>query len=292
LPEGDTIHKLAARLGPVLAGRRIEGLFLRARGWVRHLRGARIGKIEALGKHLLIPLGLEDPGLQDPRWVVHVHLGMRGRWHGYALGAPWDRPRSQASVVLQAGGRVWVCFRARVAQVVRRVEVSALPGLRSLGPDLLAPDFRAEAAALRAQRLAFGTAAELLLDQRIACGLGNVYKSEVLFLERVHPRTSARLLDEATLVALFERGQRLMAANLGGWRRTTLRPVTAETAPRPGEPRFWVYERAGSPCWRCRTRVEWVRSGDDARPTYWCPACQSPEPAGVDALAGSPGAQR
>lgn len=293
MPEGDTIHKLVAKLDPALRGRRLEGLFVRDRGWVAGLRGARIDEVAALGKHMLFAFspGRRRSEERSGGAVLHVHLGMKGRWHVHPAGAPWSRPRSQASAALQVDGAVWVCFRARVAELVRRAEVSALPGLRDLGPDLLGARWRSQEAVARARRFGLRGVDDLLLDQRVASGLGNVYKSEVLFLEGIHPATPVRALDSRILAALLERGRRLMAANLGGWRRTTLRPVTAETAPRAGEPRFWVYERSGEPCWRCGTRIEWARTGDGARPTWWCPSCQ-PLPSGVEVPTGSSGAQR
>ncbi len=286
MPEGDTVHKIARFLAPRLEGRSLERIWLRDRGDVSALSGARVREVAALGKHLLVdvlapasPSGAgstaQGAELEHERaWVVHVHLGMNGRWDHYRPDEAWRRPRSQASVVLATGDRWFVCFRAAVAQLVRRREISAIPRLRRLGPDLLSDRWTPEAAVARARGAAPHNVADLLLDQRIVCGLGNVYKNEVLFLEGVHPRTPARHLGDDRLADLYARGRALMLANLGGWRRTTLRPVTAETAPRRGEPRFWVHERAGRPCWRCGARIAWARIGDAARPAYWCPRCQ------------------
>jgi endonuclease-8 len=121
----------------------------------------------------------------------------------------------------------------------------------------------------RASRAA--TLAELLLDQRVACGLGNVYKSELLFLHRCAPRSGVADAPDDLVEALFRRGAALLAANLGPGRRRTRGLASAD----PREPRFWVYDRGGRPCLRCATPVRVDRVGAQARVTYWCPQCQS-----------------
>jgi endonuclease-8 len=118
---------------------------------------------------------------------------------------------------------------------------------------------------------------EVLLDQRVMAGLGNVYKSEILFLSRVHPDTPARALDDATWGEVMALAQKLLRANVAdeasgqivtyrGLRRTTGRMNPAD--------RLWVYSRGGRPCRRCGTRIASRKDGDDARVTYWCPRCQ------------------
>ena len=115
---------------------------------------------------------------------------------------------------------------------------------------------------------------DLLLDQRVACGIGNVYRCEVLFLEHLHPEAPAASLSDRDLAALYRLARRLMRQNLGGWRRTTVRAVDREHPTRPGETRLFVYGREGLPCLRCNTPVRSSRTGDAARATWWCPRCQ------------------
>ena len=120
--------------------------------------------------------------------------------------------------------------------------------------------------------------ADLLLDQRIASGIGNVYKSEVLFLERLHPRTRVGAIDADRLRHLCEEAARLLRFNLRTRRRTT---VPTRRRPYPTSPRLWVYERAGDPCLECGTKILRFTQGDMARGTWWCPTCQpAPESTG------------
>ena len=144
------------------------------------------------------------------------------------------------------------------------------PGLLRLGPDLLAPPIPIDAVVRRARRSPAASVAELLLDQRVACGLGNVYKCEVLFLHELAPYTAVRDVTDTQIEALFRRGAELLTANLGPGRRRT-RGLDARE--RSG-PRFWVYDRGGRPCLRCAGPVRVDRVGDAARVTFWCPRCQ------------------
>ncbi|MBW3666865.1 MAG: DNA glycosylase, partial [Actinobacteria bacterium] len=102
------------------------------------------------------------------------------------------------------------------------------------------------------------------LDQRVAAGIGNVFKSELLFLERVHPDTGVADLADETLLDLGRRARRLIPANVGERRSTTgERSRGRET---------WVYGREGKPCRRCGSPVEMGRRQE--RVTFWCPVCQ------------------
>ncbi len=266
MPEGDTIHKLARALGSELEGQRLDALWLRDRGYVGGLAGARVREVAALGKHLLVVLARQ--GAAD--WVLHVHLGMHGRWQRAPSGAP---PRA-AKLLLAARGSGYACTRPAVAELLRRVDVTAHPVLRRLGPDLLGPELPLPRILARARRSRAACVAELLLDQTVACGLGNVYKSEVLFLSSLHPFTPVDRLSDGALEQLYRRGRELLGWNLGGWRRTTLRRVEAGRDLPRGEPRLWVYGRAGLPCLRCGSRIAATRLGDGARATWWCEGCQ------------------
>ncbi len=265
MPEGDTVHKLARALSAECVGRPLDGVWLRDRGELAPLVGRRVREVAPLGKHMLIAAGDH---------VLHVHLGMHGRWDRYRRGESWRRPAGLASLRLELGGLVYVCFRAAVADLLRRSEVAHHPRLARLGPDLLVQPVPFERIVARARRREPRSAAELLLDQVTACGLGNVYKSEVLFLEGVHPRTPVSALSDAGLEALFRRGAELMSWNLGGWRRTTVRRLEPGRVPPDLDPRLHVYGRAGESCLRCRSGIRCERIGDDARPTWWCPRCQ------------------
>src|SRR5690606_34319927 len=100
----------------------------------------------------------------------------------------------------------------------------------------------------------------------IVAGIGNVYKSEVLFLERVSPFTTVSALDDETLRRLIQTAREQLRRNVGGGQR--------RTTPEHRREALWAYDRAGKPCLRCGTPIRRVLQGPHARPTYWCPACQ------------------
>jgi endonuclease VIII len=265
VPEGDTVHKLARALRPLLEGEALEGLWLRDRGEVQGLRGVRVEEVAALGKHFLLALG--------PAVVLHVHLGLHGQWHRYR---PEEAPRRAGEPSLRLATGAWslLCFRAKHAELVRRRELSAHPQLARLGPDLLGDDVDFDEIRLRARRRDPRSVGALLLDQRVAAGIGNAFKNEILFLAGLHPERSPRGLDDERLIALFRSGRELLQRNLGGWPRTTTRPVRAgETWP-AGLSRLFVFERSGEPCLRCGTAIEHFRQGEFASPTYRCGRCQ------------------
>ena len=262
MPEGDTIYKAAAALRPLLVGQTIVAARARTPGpMIERVVGSRVEQITTSGKHLTVHF---DNGL-----ALHTHLRMGGAWHRYRHGERWLRPPSQARVVLEVPEHVVVLFNAPVAELVSERALARHPGLTSLGPDLLAPVFDVEDALARlgAGDVPIG---EALLDQRVLAGVGNVYKSEVLFLERIHPWTRVCELGESRLRAVLLTAERLLRANVASGA-----PRITTTDSKVRSP-VWVYGRAGRPCFGCRGRVQVRRQGNPPRLTYWCPTCQSP----------------
>ena len=266
MPEGDTIFRTAQVVRSVLVGRRIlaaranPGRSWRVPGRLPSVVGSTVTAVEARGKHLLVRF---SAGL-----TLHTHLGMRGSWHRYATGERWRRARSLAAVFLEVDGGVAVCFNPAVLELLSEAQLARHPVLRALGPDLLAESFDAEEAIARLRDSRDRPIDEALLDQRAVAGIGNVYKSELLFLERVHPTRRIGELDDASLRDLLLRGRALLAENVRGGTR-----VTTGAAARAGAA-LWVYGRAGRPCRRCGSIILSARHGDTPRTTYWCPRCQ------------------
>lgn len=276
-------------MAPDLVGRPVDALVLDklTQPWAR---GAVVTGCEAVGKHLLVTLASASLDVARPpagsasRDVAHlrVHLGMKGSWHRYRPGEPWQRARVGARVELHTERWVFVCFGPKDVEVVTRN--APRPDVVShLGPDLLAPevDVRVIVARAREPRHRDAALGDLLLAQTVAAGIGNVYKSEVLFLEGLDPWLPARALDDARLAGVYSHARALMADNLahGGWRTTTAR-VTPDM---PGHARHWVYRRAGRPCRRCGAGILSRLQGPMARRTYWCPTCQAPPAPPADA---------
>jgi endonuclease VIII len=262
MPEGDTVHRIANVLRRELQGRTLDGLMLNDRGDVPELAGRTVDRVEAVGKHLLVHIA--------GGWTLRVHLGMHGRWLRRHVREPAS-PRTTA--VLTTGETAYVCERAYTAELMRTSAVRTHARLARLGPDLLADPPDIAEAVRRATLPAYANReiGDLLLDQRIAAGIGNVYKSEVLFECRVHPRTKAGVLNAAQFEALFEKAAHLMRLNLLTRRRTA---VPLRRRPTPSSQRLWVYLRHGKPCLDCGTPIERFLQGDMARSTYFCPHCQ------------------
>lgn len=259
MPEGDTIHRAAARLRPALEGRAVVRFEARRVPRPHPRPGTLIEAVEARGKHLLVHFA-------DGR-TLDTHLRMSGSWHLYASGARWGRPPHLARAVIEVDGWTAVCFSAPVVRLTD--EPAAVVG--HLGPDLCRVDADLdEVVASMASIPDPGTAvADVLLDQRVCCGVGNVYKSEVCFAVGVHPLVPIAEVDEATRRALADTATRLLRANLGGGPRTTADGPPGTVA---------VYGRARRPCRRCGSPIASRRSGPHARSTFWCPTCQPGRP--------------
>jgi endonuclease VIII len=278
MPEGDTLFRTAAGLRPYLVGRTVIAARTGGPGavpQVGRLVGREITAVEALGKNLLIRF---DNGLE-----LRTHLRMNGSWHRYRPGERWRRPAGRARLVLEVPGAVAVCFDAPVVELLEQRAEGLHPSLGRLGPDLLAADFDEDEARrrLRDPARAGMAIAEALLDQRALAGIGNVYKSELLWIERVSPFTPVADLDDPALRRLVANARRLLLANVARGRGPE-RVTTAGDRGAPGP--LYVYRRTGRPCRRCRTAIASVRQGTGIpRTTYWCPNCQPDRPASTEA---------
>jgi endonuclease-8 len=163
-------------------------------------------------------------------------------------------------------GAVATCHGAPVVEILSSRQVSAHPALSRLGPDLLRYDFEPRVARERLRARADVEVGVALMDQTALAGIGNVYKSETLFVAGVSPFVPVRQVDDETLDRLIATARGLLRRNLGpGERRTT--PSTAAGP-------LWVYGRRGQACRKCGTAVRRTTQGEQARSTYFCPACQ------------------
>ena len=271
MPEGDTIHNLALALGPDLRGNELLDVDLRDAAGASLLRGRAVKDVFAVGKHLLI--------VTDDGHALRSHLGMDGSWHRYRPDERWRAPRDTARIVLTTATRVLVCFEPSQVAVFRWAERDRHRPLAILGPDLIDVPVDPEVVVSRARAVpttADGRVrliAEILLDQRVAAGIGNVFKSEVLFLLGLDPWTPLPDVPDDLLVALYEESARLLRANVGRLRRVTA-PRHADGLSRRRGHGLWVYDRDKLPCRRCGALVKTRRLGELARGTWWCPTCQ------------------
>jgi endonuclease-8 len=168
--------------------------------------------------------------------------------------------------MIETADVVAVCSLAPVVELLSATQAAAHPALSRLGPDLLGAAFDADAARRRLRARGDAEIATALLDQTALAGIGNVYKSEVLFLCGVSPFVRVRLLEDATLDRIVARARELLRRNIG--------PSGPRRVPGLAPGRLWVYRRSGQPCLRCGTAVQRAVQGEQARSTYFCPTCQ------------------
>ena len=250
MPEGDTIHRMATMLGSALKGKRVVA----ARPeHLKRLSGTTVISVEPVGKHLVIRF---DNGL-----ALHTHMRMRGVWHVYRPGERWRRPAWQLKASLETADSVAVCFSAPIVELIR--DVASRVG--HLGPDIVAEEWSPSAAVARARKLNEMPIGDVLLDQRVVAGIGNVYRCESLWSRRINPWKPVLELDDETLRELFDTARAAMRANLAGGVRRRF----------PGYGNGAVHGRGGRPCARCGTPIRVRAMGDHARLVYWCPKCQS-----------------
>ncbi len=262
MPEGDVVWYTARRLHQALAGRTLTRSDFRVpRLATANLAGDTVTEAIARGKHLLIRT--------DNGFTVHTHLRMDGSWRVTAAAEP---VRDSHRIRLILANDAWQAtgYQLGVVELVRTRDEQRVIG--HLGPDLLGPDWDRDEAVRRLRAQPDRPIGEALMDQRNLAGIGNVYKSEILFLRGISPWAPAG--DVAGLDAVTELARELLDANKDRIGRITT------GSPRRGE-ETWVYGRRGRPCRRCGTPVR--AEGQQDRVTYWCPRCQPrPETPGRD----------
>jgi len=263
MPEGDSIFQAAARLRPALEGQTlVQFQAARAAGSMPK-PGCTITRVDAVGKHLMVHF--------DDGHVLQTHLRMTGRWDLYRRGERWRKPAYLARAVIETESHVAVCFSAPVVRIHRASRTGASPSLQRaighLGPDLCREDADLDEVVERMARIPHGATpiVDVLLDQRVAAGIGNVFKSEVLWAAQVAPGTKIADIDLPTRRQLVELAAHQLRANLTPGPRTTVSGAPGSVA---------VYGRTRRPCRRCGTPIRGAKMGASNRSTYWCPRCQ------------------
>ena len=269
MPEGHTLHRLAAALRERFAGRQVavsspQGRFAESAAVIDSgvVEGA-----EAWGKHLFVAFAGDR--------LVHVHLGLYGKLGVYD--GPPPAPVGQVRMrIVASGPPAYADLRGATACELMTEEQRAAVVAR-LGPDPLRADAEPEVAWSRISRsrTPIGT---LLMDQSVVAGVGNVYRAEVLFRRRLHPLRPGNTLRRAQFDAIWTDLVELMAEGVVTGRIDTVRPEhTPEAMAR--EPRrddhggeVYVYRRHDQPCHVCGAKVRTEVLA--ARNSFWCPRCQ------------------
>ncbi len=282
MPEGDTIFRTARSLGRALIGKPVTAFrstfpLLTRVNDDTPLAGQTVESVEARGKWLLISF--------SGGGILASHLLMSGRWHIYRHGERWQLARIHMRIVIENGEYQAVGFRVPVAEMHTARTLARSAKIPRAENDALSAEFDAGAALERLLNCLDEALADALLDQRVLAGVGNVFKSEICFVNGLNPFRKVGTLTRAEATAAIASAQRLLKANVledSGDTIVTFRGQQRRTthASDPGAS-LWVYGRADEPCRRCGELIRRRIQGADARVTFWCPRCQ-PMPDGSD----------
>ncbi|MFN7982848.1 MAG: DNA-formamidopyrimidine glycosylase family protein [Vicinamibacterales bacterium] len=271
MPEGDTLFRAARTLQRALAGRRIlhfESVYpaLTRVDTDAPIAGRTVTEVTARGKHLLIGFSGD--------LVLHTHMRMHGSWHIYKPGERWRAPARDLRIRLDTDKYIALAFNVPVAEFLTADALARHERLQALGPDLTDPQFDRQEVRRRMETRGADPIHDVLLDQRVLAGIGNVLKSEVLFVARINPFTPAGSLSDEQFDRLMTASLRLMRLNTVDAGRTPHIMGRRTTGSLNPHNKLFVYGRAGKPCRVCDTAIELGKSGTDVRLTYWCPSCQ------------------
>jgi endonuclease-8 len=274
MPEGDTIFRSARALQQALAGQ-IVTLFETAYAPLASVNdqspvaGRTVEQVESRGKWLLIHFSGD--------LILTTHMLMSGSWHIYRVGERWKRARSHMRIVLGTPNLVAVAFDVPIARFYTARTLERFTAVAGLGPDLLGKQFAADEAAAKLRQHGDEEVGNVLLNQRVMAGIGNVFKSEICFACAVHPFRTVTTLSAQEIECLLATAHRFLAANVADGVRDGIvtytggRRTTGSSNPAA---RLWVYRRAGEDCRRCGTTILTRKQGIGARSTFWCPDCQ------------------
>jgi len=266
MPEGDTIHRAARTLHAALAGRtitRFETVFPQL-ARVDHdapLAGRVVERVTAAGKNLLMDFSGD--------LHLRTHMRMNGSWHIYKPGERWRKRFSEMRIVLETDAWVAVAFNVPVAEFHDARSLERQDDLLHIGPDFLGETFDFDEARRRIRERADGEIADVLLNQRVVAGIGNEYKSELLFMSRISPFAKVSELTDEQLDTILKLSRKVMLANVNKRSAARITNFSLDLSQKQ-----YVYSRGGKPCRKCGTKIEYAKQGKDVRGTYWCPKCQ------------------
>lgn len=269
MPEGHVLHRAARLQGKRFNGREVaaespQGRFTQGASAVD---GRTVENIHARGKHLFYRF---DNGL-----TVHVHLGLFGKFRLQT--PPFPEPSPNARLLLSTDDHRMHLAGPTTCELLEPDEIEKV--LDNLGPDpIVAPSDGADrfAEALSRRTVPIGRA---LLDQKAIAGLGNVYRSELLFMLGLNPFIPARDVERHLVDQLWKLSVDELRTGEKSGRIVTVDPADVDRRRRSdlkrGE-RLYAYKRQGEPCRRCGTPI--ASTEIDDRSIWWCPTCQ-PAPA-------------
>ena len=249
-----------------LVGERVRDVHVppRWRERAENLIGAEIAEVRTHGKHLVLSFSND--------WVIHTHAMQYGSWQIGPRREPLRKEERFVRLRLTTPKRRAVFFHGPVMEVLTRDEFAAHERFHALGPDLLHEDFDAGIVWRALQAQGSREIGDAILDQRVVAGIGNIYKSEGLFLALIHPRRPSSDVTAEEVRLLFEELIPLMQSARRRYGMTITLPEELRFEPWM---RNWVYQRRGHACFVCATKIEMFRQGEFQRTTYFCPSCQA-----------------
>lgn len=253
MAEGPVIHFYAKQLRRVLEGQEISVEFglRKLKPMESSLQGLRVTCVEAYGKQIRIHLS-------DKRLIL-VHLMMWGSWRVYRRGAQWDKPAKNARLAVKTAKYEAVAFSAPVVQLLTIDELKNDSEWGSVGPDPLRRDFSAREFMRKIKEEYTREIGDVLLDQTVVAGIGNILRIEILFYSRIHPQRKVADLSSDEMREILHWTMKLMSQ----WLKEMGRKNTS-----------WrrIYRRSGKPCPVCGTTIQFFRHA--RRLTFACPTCQ------------------
>jgi endonuclease VIII len=274
MPEGDTIFRAARALNKALGGKRVSGFESVLAQLSRvdtdaPIKGRTVQSVRSTGKWILMHFSGD--------LILVTHMLMSGSWHIYRPGEQWRMPPNAMRIVVETADLVAVAFSLQIAEFHTQHSLERHPKLRQLGPDLLGGEYDAEKTLALLRQRSDWEIGSAMLDQRVMAGVGNVFKSEILFACGINPFAHISSLSHTQLVRLVSTSRKLLNDNAGddsGDRITTYLGFRRTTGRSDPSARLWVYGRRGQLCRRCGTVIAYGRQGTEARATFWCPKCQ------------------
>lgn len=276
MPEGPTIRNMADRLRNVLQGQlitKIASPYKKARleNWAEKIEGQQVVAVRSHGKNLFIEL--------SNGYTVYSHMLMWGSWHIYAPGEEWAKEEKLSRLVLHTPQTVVVLFNAPICELIAPEDLAA-HRTAGMGPDLLSPEFdpgevqrRFHAPENRERPLG-----EVIMDQYVIAGIGNILKSEILFQAGLNPLRPVGSLSDEEFERFIQVSRELLerAYETKGFRNAFLSPELRASTNKLG----YVYMGSKRACFVCGTPIQMVRQGAGNRMTFYCPSCQPLEGGG------------
>ncbi len=278
MPEGPTIRNMADKLRGALLGQTITKTASRlkkakAEDWATLIEGQSVALVRSHGKNLFIEL--------SNGYVIYTHMLMWGSWHIYKLDEPWEKEERLMRLTLYTPHRVAVLFNAPICELIAP-EAMATHKTAQMGPDLLAAeeDFLADEVWRRMvlPENRDKPLGEVIMNQFVMAGIGNILKSEILFQAGLHPLRPTASLTPQEFRDFIALSRELIekAYKTKGFEQAFLPPEIEATIGKPG----YVYRRTKRPCYICNTPIKMIRQGEGQRMSYFCPICQPLEGGG------------